>query len=364
MNQQVDVHSQSVGPQDSRPRASLVSWAVQRPSFTKDPVNQPLSILNRGGTTLTLNQKLIAALNLRLHDATKWGVSHIFDILWVLIVTALAQRIGGYLIDKIFGVIHLGLGGDTTATRANQRARTLAAIVRSTYQACVYFTMGMFMLSVFGINMTPVLASAGILGLAVGLGAQNLIKDVINGFFILLEDQYGVGDVVTIGTYSGLVERMNMRITQLRNSDGNLISIPNGGITVVANQSKDWARAVLSVSVSIQEDIDRVMTILREEGRKLYKDLPGKVLEEPAGPGVDALSETALIFNISVKTAPGAQWEVARNWRYRIKNAFEREHIAMPLPQRMLLVEDGKPDDTNKIETSRRKPTARTDLAN
>lgn len=335
-----------IGPREPLETACLVSWEDPPPSEVV--LRSAVSLLGNA-PTLSLNQKLVVTFYARLDRATDWFVSHIYGILLILILSAIAQRIGNYLIDQLFGVIHLGLGKDT-AERPAQRARTLATIVRSTFRAAVIFTTVLVLLGAVGINMTPVLASAGILGLAVGFGAQSLIKDVINGFFILSEDQYGVGDVVTVAGYSGLVERMNLRITQVRNGDGNLISIPNGTVGVVSNHTKDWARAVVAVNVAIQEDIDRVLAILREEGRKLYKDLPGKVLDEPAVYGPEAMDESAMTFKVDVKTAPTAQAEVARACRNRVKHAFEREQVALPLPQRVLWM--GNPADVREVTRS------------
>jgi small conductance mechanosensitive channel len=193
-----------------------------------------------------------------------------------------------------------------------------------------------------GINITPILASAGVVGLAVGFGAQSLVKDVISGFFILFEDQYGVGDVVDIDGKSGLVERMNLRITQLRNTAGELITIPNGSIKIVSNRSKEWARAVLEIGVAYDADVDHVLNVMVEEGRKLREERPNDVLELPEVAGIQAFEESSIRLRVIMKTAPLQQWGIASEWRRRLKVAFEREGIEIPFPQRVLKVVPGE----------------------
>ncbi|MNL33297.1 putative MscS family protein YkuT [compost metagenome] len=198
------------------------------------------------------------------------------------------------------------------------------------------------MLSAVGINITPILASAGVVGLAVGFGAQSLVKDVISGFFILFEDQYGVGDVVDIDGKSGLVERMNLRITQLRNTAGELITIPNGSIKIVSNRSKEWARAVLEIGVAYDADVDHVLNVMVEEGQKLRSERPNDVLEAPEIQGIQAFEDSSIRLRVVMKTAPLQQWSIASEWRRRLKVAFEREGIEIPFPQRVLRVVPGE----------------------
>jgi small conductance mechanosensitive channel len=214
--------------------------------------------------------------------------------------------------------------------RAAQRAKTLAAISRSTIKTLLISLSCLITLGKVGFDLTPILASAGILGIAIGFGAQNLIKDLLSGFFIVLEDQYGVGDMVVIEDKSGIVEAMNLRITRLRNLDGDLITIPNGTIGAVANQSKGWSRAVVDVGVSLQENIDRALAILTEEARLLYAEWPEKILEEPLILGINEFQANRISIRLMAKTLPMEQWNVGRELRRRIKNAFDREGIEIP----------------------------------
>ncbi|HEY9854828.1 MAG TPA: mechanosensitive ion channel family protein, partial [Stenomitos sp.] len=202
----------------------------------------------------------------------------------------------------------------------------------------ILFAATLSLLSAVGINITPILASAGVVGLAVGFGAQSLVKDVITGFFILLEDQYGVGDVVKINDKSGLVEKMNLRITQLRNLSGELITIPNGQVSIVSNQSKEWARALLEIGVAYEADIDHVLKVMVDEGSRLHAEWPDKVLEEPEVNGIQSFGDSSIQLRVVMKTAPLKQWEVASEWRRRVKFAFDREGISIPYPQRVLRI--------------------------
>lgn len=214
--------------------------------------------------------------------------------------------------------------------RSRQRVETLSGIARSTIKAVVIALAFLLGLQKVGIDITPLLASAGIFGLAIGFGAQSLIKDILSGFFILLEDQYGVGDSVTIGTYSGVVEGMNLRITRLRSLSGELITIPNGTIGIVSNQSKGWARAVVDVGVALHEDVDHVMEIMRQEAVTLYQEWDHCILEEPSILGINEFAADRVSIRLLAKTSPADQWSVGRELRRRIKIAFDREGIQIP----------------------------------
>ena len=192
--------------------------------------------------------------------------------------------------------------------------------------------------SELGFDIGPILASAGIAGLAIGFGAQSLVKDVISGFFILFEDQYGVGDVVKIGDLSGVVERMTLRVTVLRNLEGQVHVIPNGNIHNVTVMTKDWSRAVVDVTVSYKEKIDRVCQILQKVGDQLQREWPDRILERPQVLGIEELGADGVRIRLIAKTPPLKQWDVMREWRKRIKEEFDRQGIEFP-SQRTLLVQ-------------------------
>ncbi|MNS38152.1 putative MscS family protein YkuT [compost metagenome] len=238
-------------------------------------------------------------------------------------------------IDNIFKVINANIRPDA-ALRMTQRSNTLSGILRSLGKVVIVFMAAMIILSKLGVNVAPILASAGIVGLAVGFGAQSLVKDIISGFFILVEDQYGVGDVIEIGTMAGVVEKMNLRITQIRNQAGALITVPNGEIKTVVNQSKEWSQAVLDVGVAYQHDPDQIIGVLKSVGEELQAEMPDKILSPVEVLGVEAFRESEITFKLTIKTVPLAQWSVARAYRRKLWYRFQHEGIEIPYPQRTL----------------------------
>ena len=221
-------------------------------------------------------------------------------------------------------------GVPNRSTRIEQRAETLRHVMRSAARIAVIVMVLLTVLSELGVSVAGVLASVGVVSLAIGFGAQFLVKDVISGFFILFEDQFGVGDVVRIGTYSGVVEHMTLRITVLRNLEGEVHIIPNGNIQSVSVMTKDWSRAVLDITVAYTEDITRVFEAINRVGVRLAQDWPDRVIEPPVILGIEKLSSDGIAIRAVAKTPPMKQWEVVREWRKRIKEEFDREGIEVP----------------------------------
>ncbi|HEX2924234.1 MAG TPA: mechanosensitive ion channel family protein, partial [Chloroflexota bacterium] len=190
-----------------------------------------------------------------------------------------------------------------------------------------------------GRDITPLLASAGIAGVAVGFGAQNLIKDWLSGFFILLENQYSVDDVIKVGEYSGTVERLDLRRTVLRNLEGSVIVIPNGEVRTVTNLTKEWSRVVMDVGVPYEEDEDRVIEGLRRVGADLAEDVEigGMILEPPEVLGIELLGQYQVTLRMLVKTLPTKQWLVARALRRRVKRMFTQEGFQFPYPHQIAI---------------------------
>src|SRR5215470_8784878 len=186
--------------------------------------------------------------------------------------------------------------------RVEQRTETLRHIIRSISKIILILVLALTISSELGYNIGPVLASAGIAGLAVGFGAQSLVKDIISGFFILFEDQYGVGDVVKIGDQSGVVEKMTLRATVLRNLEGQVYVVPNGNIQHVVVMTKEWARAVLDVTVSHKQELSKVFETLKRVGAGLARDWPDRVLEQPTILGVEKIDESGVTVRSIVKT--------------------------------------------------------------
>ena len=193
-------------------------------------------------------------------------------------------------------------------------------------------------LTLIGINVTPLLAGAGILGLAFSFASQNIIKDALNGFFIILEDQYAVGDVINVGDVGGLVENLNLRITQLRDGQGRLITIPNSEIKTVANLSSQWSRAEIDIPVAYQADIDRALELIASVADQMDResDWQDKIIEPPEVLGVDNFSDRGSVVRIWIKTEPLKQWVVAREFRLRLQKAFELHDIPLPLSQQKI----------------------------
>lgn len=203
----------------------------------------------------------------------------------------------------------------TPELRLVQRLDTAAAIARSLGKTAIIFFAATTVLSSLGVNVGPILASAGIVGLAVGFGAQSLVKDVISGFFIIMEDQFGVGDVVELNGHQGLVERMNLRFSQIRNGQGSLVSIPNGQVATVVNHSKQWARAVVDINVPLHIPPDQLRVAMLRAAKLVQEEMPSNILEPVELVGVEALKDSEAIMRVQFKTPPLEQWKVARAYR-------------------------------------------------
>jgi len=221
-----------------------------------------------------------------------------------------------------------------------QQMVTLVQILRWVAHVLIGGSALLMLLSTFGVDITPLLASVGVAGLAVSLGAQTLIKDLIGGFLILAENQYAVGDSIQVGTVSGQVERITLRATYVRDVNGYLHIIPNGEVRIVANQTKEWSRALVDVGVAYEEDLDRALRVLAETAEAFAQDpdIGLQLLEPPQVLGPLSLGDWAVTVRVMVKTQPGKHWGVARELRKRLLAACERESITLPYPRREVLV--------------------------
>ena len=257
-----------------------------------------------------------------------------------IVIIALGCLVGYRSVRVLAARLESLIAGAAPTEDEAQRASTLTRVTRSTALVTIVITAGLMIMRELGLDITPLIAGASIVGVAVGLGAQTLIKDVIGGFFILLEDQFAVGDSIQVGSIAGGVEKMTLRATFLRDLEGTLHVVPNGEIRIVSNRTKDWSRAVVNLGVAYEEDIGRVMAALGKIGHGLYQDeeFAPLLLEEPTVSGVEALGDWAVTVRIMVKTKPGKQWNVARELRRRVKEAFEREGIEMPYPRQEVLM--------------------------
>ena len=211
--------------------------------------------------------------------------------------------------------------------RVKQRTETLRGVIRSVSKVILLIVVILQIGSELGFSLAPLLATAGIGGLAVGFGAQSLVKDVISGFFILLEDQFGVGDVVKIGDFSGVVERMTLRATVLRNLEGQVHVVPNGNIQNVTVMTKEWARAILDVTVPHEEQIGIIFNALQRVGVRLSQQWPDRILEQPTILGVERIDDSGVTIRSIVKTPPFKNADVLREWRLQVKEEFDRNGI-------------------------------------
>src|SRR5271165_5413583 len=230
--------------------------------------------------------------------------------------------------------------GLPAALRA-QQLRTLSSIVYSVGLFAILFLAAMQILPLLGINMGPLLASAGIVGLAIGFGAQTLVRDFINGFLILVENQYDIGDTVSIAGVQGVVEAMTLRRTVLRNDNGTLHTVPSSEIKVVSNLTRDWTQLPIHVSVAYGADSDRVIQLLNEIAEEAANDpkYADKIVAKPEVPGIDKVSGGEVDYLLLVKTKPGAQFAVSRELRRRIKASFEKNKIEPGNPNRVYVVD-------------------------
>ncbi|MCU1692143.1 MAG: MscS Mechanosensitive ion channel [Frankiales bacterium] len=228
--------------------------------------------------------------------------------------------------------------GPLLTERRRQRAETLGSVLRSTGSAVVLVVAGAMVLSELGLDLGPVLASAGIVGVALGFGAQTLVKDVLTGTFLILEDQFGVGDVVDLGEASGTVEAVGLRTTRCRSVDGTVWYVRNGEVLRVGNMSQAWSRALIDLPVSWTSDVSAVRTLVKQVADDLWRDpeWQERVLEEPEVWGVESLSADGVVLRLVVKTVPLAQWDVQRELRERLKAAFDAAGVSIAVPQRQV----------------------------
>ncbi|MDQ3616956.1 MAG: mechanosensitive ion channel family protein [Actinomycetota bacterium] len=224
------------------------------------------------------------------------------------------------------------------AERRGQRAKAMASLLKSVVTGVVVTMVAIMVISELGYDPAPLIASAGVVGVALGFGAQSLVKDFLSGIFMIFEDQYGVDDVVDVGEATGTIEAVSLRVTRLRDVNGTVWYVRNGEILRVGNMSQNWARTVLDIPVAYSEDLQRVQTVLREVAHAMWEDEDYRsvVIEEPEVWGVETLAADAVVVRVTLKTAPLEQWEVAREMRQRIKARFDHEGIEIPFTQRVV----------------------------
>ncbi|MDJ0732514.1 MAG: mechanosensitive ion channel family protein [Nostocaceae cyanobacterium] len=229
-----------------------------------------------------------------------------------------------------------------TSRRLQLRISTISGITKSVVTV-VWVGVGILVsLATLGIDLIPLLAGASLVGVAVSLASQSLIKDAINGFLIILEDQYALGDVIVVGDMGGLVENLNLRMTQLRDAEGRLITIPNSEIKVVANLSSRWSRADLTIPITYQADVDKALDVIKNVALEMKKDSTWKslIVDTPQVLGVDNFGDRGLMIRVWIKTQPLKQWDVSREFRRRLKIALDQAEISISVPQQTIWINE------------------------
>ncbi|MEN9223360.1 MAG: mechanosensitive ion channel family protein, partial [Thermostichus sp. BF3_bins_97] len=249
--------------------------------------------------------------------------------------------LSGLVLDNLFAALRQEQwqNAPTTPTyRLSKRLSTFAGVSKGIAATTLVLVGSLVGLAWVGVNIGPLVASLGFIGLGISLAAQDLIKDIINGLLILLEDQFAEGDVIVVDGRGGLVEHMDLRLTQLRNTEGTLISIPNSAIRVVENLSNGWSRVDLGIVIAYENDLELAMTLTERVALEMCREpvWREKILDAPEMHGVDQLGERGVTLRIWIKVQPLQQWKVAREYRRRLKHAFDQAGIQIPFPQQTL----------------------------
>jgi len=275
-----------------------------------------------------------------------WMTSHGLIILIVVVAGVLLGWLARQAVKRMQR--RMEAAESVTAELDLQRAATLTHALHYVIRVVVWTLAILLILDQLGANLAPLIAGAGIAGVALGFGAQSVVKDFLSGFFILLENQYAVGDIISVNAderVSGKVEQMSLRVTQLRAFDGTLHIIPNGNVTMIGNKTKGWARAVVDVGVGYGENVDKVRGILEELFDELREDpdLKRRIYDGPNVLGVENLGEYEVVVRVVADVRPPYQWDVARELRRRIKERLDERGIEIPFPYRVMISKNDDP---------------------
>lgn len=276
-----------------------------------------------------------------LQDVGNWLITSGVRIFLVLILTLLAVKAIQIAVEKVFGRLFRNHKDDA---EIQKRADTLKMVTRNIAIIMLMTIAVMTILGELGVPIGPILTGAGVVGIAVGFGAQTLVKDIINGFFILLDDQIRVGDVVDIAGKSGLVEGVTLRMTTLRDAGGNVHFVRNGEITVVTNMTKEYSRYVFDIGVAYRENVDEVIKVIKlvDEGLRRDPEFMNDILEPIEVLGLDQFADSAVIIKARTKTRPIRQWAVGREFNRRLKMKFDELGIEIPFPHLTVYAGIGK----------------------
>ncbi len=265
-----------------------------------------------------------------------WMITELPGIVIITVALLVLLKVVGFSMQKFKKVLlhRAELDEESDTIEATKRINTLMGIIHGAIKVVLLTVYTVMLLSKFGINVAPILASAGILGLAVGFGAQELVRDYISGFFMLLENQVRTGDVAIINGTGGLVEKIMLRTITLRDQSGVVHIFQNGKISTLSNMTKDWSAMVFEIGVAYKENLDEVMKIMKSVGDelKLDADWGPNIIEPIEVMGLDQFGDSALVIKARIKTKPVQQWSTGREYRKRLKYAFDKNNIEIPFP--------------------------------
>lgn len=287
-----------------------------------------------------------------------WTIKEIPVLIVTLIMLFILLKLEKYLVDQLKKFLLSKNKEETdespTAKLENEkRIITLMGIVKRLGKLVIWAIFIMVLLRQLGIDIAPILAGAGIVGLAVGFGAQELVRDFISGFFMLMEDQIRRGDYAMINGVDGMVEKIELRTITLRDMTGTVHIIQNGKINSLANMTKEWSAIVLEIGVAYKEDVNKVIKVMKEVGEELVSDsaLGDQIIEPVEILGLDKFAESAIIIKARIKTVPLSQWAIGREYRKRLKYAFDENNISIPFPHTTVYWGEGiNPLDLNVIK--------------
>ena len=272
--------------------------------------------------------------------STHWLVTDLPAILFLILLLVIFMRVSMSLIKNLNKVLikRMAYRNDEPDLEGQKRLDTLMGIIRKTTRIIIFSIFGMIFLGKININIAPILTGAGIVGLAVGFGAQELVRDFITGFFILLEDGIRNGDVVILNGTTGKVEKLELRTITLRDSSGVVHIFQNGKINTISNMTKGWSAMVFNISVAYKEDLNQVMRLMKEVGDGMFADVEfsPKMLDTMEVSGLNSFGDSALVIRGRIRTKPGQQWGIGREYRKRLKEAFDVHHIEIPFPHQTI----------------------------
>jgi small-conductance mechanosensitive channel len=284
-----------------------------------------------------------------LQKAIEWVVTSGLRILLIIILTLVVLRVAKFVSNRVFG-----FSAKATDLEFKKRMDTLSSLTSHILFVAILFVSAIIILGELGVEIGPVIAAAGIVGVALGFGAQSLVQDVISGFFMLLEDQIRVGDVIQVGDKGGVVEKITLRTVVLRDLSGNVHFIRNGQIQVVTNMTKEYGRYVFDIGVAYKEDVDHVIEVVKRVDEELrgnpgFKD---DILEPIEILGLDKFADSAIIIKARIKTKPIKQWAVGREFNRLLKKRFDEEGIEIPFPHVTLYIGQDKQGNLPPFEVS------------